>query len=81
MGRVRHYIWCGAMIHRKFVKWDQYFTKNEKSQDCFVFCCVSPGFSGVRKCSTSSPSGNLVDGSPLVAHKTGEDACAPAPRS
>ena len=32
----------------------------------------------VRPCSTSSPSGNLVGGLPLVAH-TGEDAMGPEP--
>ena len=30
-------------------------------------------------CSTSSPSGNLVGGLPLVAHNTGEDCIGPAP--
>ena len=32
----------------------------------------------VGTCSTSFPSGDLVDGSPLVAH-TGEDSICPAP--
>ena len=67
-GRLCTCIYCGAMLPGKFVNKDQYLMKNEKSLIFFTFGAVLSLNAKVYTCSTSPPSGNLVDGLPLVAH-------------